>query len=133
MAWIPAQTGSSSPMAPASRRKWGSALLYFGQDSLVNYSVPLSGPTVDVFSPMILAISPILYGPGPSVAIARHAGQPFATANFIQASLTKDRGQFDPKKLADIDANLLEIESRPEAVMERLSAIQKPAEEVSPG
>ncbi|MDA8151758.1 MAG: cation:proton antiporter [Acidithiobacillus sp.] len=35
--------------------------------------------------------------------------------------------------LADIDANLLEIESQPEAVMERLSAIQKPAEEVSPG
>lgn len=85
---------------------------------------------------MILAISPILYGPGPSVAIARHAGQPFATANFIQASLTKDRGQFDPKKLADIDANLLEIESQPiesqpEAVMERLSATQKPAEEAS--
>ena len=35
--------------------------------------------------------------------------------------------------LADIDANLLEIESQPEAVMERLSAKQKPAEGVTPG
>lgn len=33
--------------------------------------------------------------------------------------------------LADIDANLLEIESQPEAVMEHLLAMQKSAEEIT--